>query len=260
MGAEELLDRLDRAEDSHKGMNGKVGVIGGCKDFSGAPAFNAYGALRSGCDLVRIVTSAEIRDVVRSYSENFIVEDYPSGYFGLSGVEQCLELARWSDVVVFGSGLGSPDEEAVREFIERCDNRLVIDADAIKPSLSSDLSNAVLTPHEAEAEYIREEFGSVQSFIEEKKAVVVLKGEVDRIFTPEGEYKNRTGHVTMTVGGTGDVLAGLIASLISQGLDIKEAARAGAWLNGKAGEKAFEQKGYGMLATDLVEKIPEAMR
>jgi hydroxyethylthiazole kinase-like uncharacterized protein yjeF len=134
-----------------------------------------------------------------------------------------------------------------------------VDADAIEPVATADFSQTVFTPHDAEAEFLREEFGSLENFVEEAGAVVVLKGATDRIYTQEEVFENETGHETMTVGGTGDVLAGIIASLISQGLEPGEAARLGAWINGKAGELAAEELGNGALAMDIVEKVPEVI-
>ena len=108
----------DRKPDSYKGENGKVSVIGGSVDFSGAPALSAQAALRTGSDLVKILTSESVKNVVAAYSENLIVDSYPSDYLILSGVETALEKISWSDVSVIGPGLGSPDSEAVREVID----------------------------------------------------------------------------------------------------------------------------------------------
>lgn len=256
----EFVEKLDREKGSHKGENGRVGVVGGSKDYSGAPALNAHGALRSGCDLVKILTSRNVQDVVRSYSENFIVEGYDRAYFGEKAATRARNLSEWADSVVIGSGLSDPDEIALKDLVEVTDTPIVVDADAVNPLIDSDFSEAVFTPHEGEAEDIREEYGSVENFVSETGAVVVLKGEEDEIFTPAEKFENKTGHETMTVGGTGDVLAGVIASLISQGLETGEAARLGAWINGKAGKLAAEELGNGALATDIAEKIPEVLK
>lgn len=255
----DLIEKLERKPGSHKGQNGKIGVIGGSKDYSGAPALNAHAALRTGSDLVKLLTSEAVRDVVRSYSENFIVEGYDSDYFDEKASAQAKKLSEWADTVVMGSGLSQPDEDALKKLAEDFETPLVVDADAIKSVATADFSKAVFTPHEGEAEFLREEFGSLKSFVQETGAVVVLKGETDRIYTERKVFENETGHETMTVGGTGDVLAGVIGSLISQGLDIEEAARLGAWINGKAGEKAAEELGNSVLATDIKEKIPAVL-
>ncbi|MFB6100806.1 MAG: NAD(P)H-hydrate dehydratase [Candidatus Nanohalobium sp.] len=247
---------VQRQKDSHKGKNGKVAVIGGSKDYTGAPALSAQAALRTGPDLVKIVTSETISDVVASFSENLVVLDYPSGYLGLSGVEEVMEAVAWSDVMVIGPGLGEAGGEAVKEVLERTGVPKVIDADAIEPALDSDISNAVFTPHSGEADLIREKFGTIEEFVEEKEDVVVLeKGSTDRIYSEDGVIEIEAGHPGMTVGGTGDVLTGIVAGLISQGTGLEDAAIKAAEVNGRAGERAAEEYGNGLVATDLFDEI-----
>jgi hydroxyethylthiazole kinase-like uncharacterized protein yjeF len=249
---EELLEKIDRDPESHKGQNGKVGVIAGSRDYTGAPALVAKAALRTGCDLTRILTSDSVRDVVASYSENFIVSGYDSDYFDTDAVEKALEIAEWSDAVVIGPGLGQPDPEAVREFLGKVDFPVVIDADALEHVSDADLENAVLTPHSAEYNELGEE--AVHSIVE-RGNVVVKKGHVDKVISSEGEEMVEAGNSAMTVGGTGDVLTGVIAAFIAKGLELEEATKLGVWLNGKAGEKAEEEFGKGILATDLIEEL-----
>lgn len=253
---DELLEKLKRKPGSHKGQNGKVGVIAGSKDYTGAPALASKAALRTGCDLVRTLTSEPVREVVASYSENFIVDSYSSDYFSRKSISRAGKLAEWADATVVGPGMGSVKKEALTKAISRTEKPMVIDAEAIKPALEAELSKAVFTPHEGEAEAIIERHGSLGGFAESEDVVVVLKGATDKIHTPEGKFENSTGAAAMTVGGTGDVLTGVIASLMSQGLDLEEAARLGTWINGKAGEKAAEKYGNGVLATDIVEEVP----
>lgn len=255
MVMEDLLEQLSRSPETHKGQNGKVAVIGGSKDYTGAPALAGEAALRTGADLVNVMTSELVSRVVAGYSENLIVSEYMTAYFRHGAVDSALELANWSDAVVIGPGLSQPDVEAVERFVDECDTPMVIDADAIKPSMDSDLSNAILTPHSGEAVMLEQEHGSIDNFCSEKNAVVVAKGAEDVIYTPGENYRNVTGHPAMTVGGTGDILAGVIAGLVSQGLSREEAARLGTWLNGKAGENAAEKYGNGAVATDMVEEI-----
>lgn len=252
---EDLLGKLSRSPETHKGQNGRVAVIGGSKDYTGAPALVSEAALRTGADLVNVMTSEAVRDIVAGYSENLIVSEYMTGYFTHGAVESALELADWADVVAIGPGLSQPEPEAVETFVNECEVPLVIDADAIEPALDADLENAVLTPHAGEATAIDRKYSSVSSFAEKKDAVVVVKGSEDTIYTPGEVHRNVTGHPAMTVGGTGDVLTGVIASLVSQGLSREEAARLGTWINGRAGENAAEKYGNGVVATDLVEEI-----
>ena len=256
---EKLFTKLSRDKDSYKGQNGKIGVIGGSIDYSGAPALSAEATLRTGTDLTKILTSREIQDVIRSYSENLIVEGYKTQYFGTEAEEKALNLLKWSDATVIGPGLSSPGKVTLRNIAET-DTPLVVDAEAIDPISRAEPENAVFTPHEKEAEVLKQRYGSLKNFSEETGATVVLKGKIDEIYTPENFYRIDTGDPTMTVGGTGDVLTGTIASLIGQGLEISEAARLGAWINGKAGELAAEEYGNGAVATDIVEKIPQVIK
>jgi len=250
---------ISREKKSHKGENGKVAVIGGSKDYAGAPALSAQAALRAGCDLTKIITSEEVSQTVASYSENLIVSDYTSGYLGLSEVEEVMEAVAWSDVMVIGPGLGDADGEAISEILERTGKPKIIDADAIQIGIDSDVSNAVFTPHRGEKKTMEEIFGSVDEFVDQTGNVVLVKGSEDRIYSEEGLKKVSSGHPGMTVGGTGDVLAGIVASLISQGLGKREAAVRAAEINGKAGEKAAVKYGNGLVATDLLEEIPRVL-
>ncbi|MFB6167081.1 MAG: NAD(P)H-hydrate dehydratase [Candidatus Nanohaloarchaea archaeon] len=255
---QELLQELERKPGTHKGENGRVGIVAGSADYTGAPAIAAEAALRTGCDLVRILTSGKISEVVASYSENFIVSGYPSKYFGRSSLKEARELADWADTLVVGPGMGDASSSALQRFMEEVDTPVVVDADAIGPALEADNSSMVFTPHSREAELIEQEYGSLSVFSEETGAVVLQKGPVDQVYSAE-KYRNRTGTAAMTVGGTGDALAGVVGSLLSKGLPRTKAARLGSWINGKAGERAAERYGNGMLATDLVEEIPGAM-
>jgi NAD(P)H-hydrate epimerase len=251
---------LERREDSHKGENGKVAVIGGSKDFTGAPSLSAQAALRSGADLVKILVPESIKDVVAGYSENLIVEGYKQDYFGEASLNKAEEVFEWADVIVAGPGLGSPDQNALEKFLGKTEKPKVIDADAIPPGVTADVENAVFTPHSGEAEIMEESFGSIERFIEERKDLVVLeKGPEDRIYSESGAKRVSAGHPGMAVGGTGDVLTGIVAALIAQGFEKKEAAVKAAEVNGKAGERATERYGNGMLATDLLEEIPKVL-
>jgi len=257
MNPEKIFQKLHRNEDSHKGENGKVGIIAGSKDFSGPPAFNAEASLKAGADLVKILTSHEVRDVVRSYSENYIVDSYESDYFDQEALKKDRELDEWSDCIVLGSGLSNPSEEALKKSSKDCKSPFVVDAEAIRPLVSEGVK-AVYTPHKKEKEDIEELYGGVEEFCQITDSVVVVTGPEDIIYTDQGVFRNETGSSTMTVGGTGDLLAGLIASMIAQGLDPVEASRLAVYINGKAGELANNEIGNGATAKDIARLIPEA--
>lgn len=253
----ELFLELERDQETHKGQNGKVGVIAGSRDYTGAPALSAKAALRTGCGLVKILTSDSVSDTVASYSENFIVESYSGDYFDMEALNQALDLAEWADAVVIGPGLGEPRAKAVREFLQEAETELVVDADALNHVGRSPLKEAILTPHGGE--FDRNVRNILDSLLSHDN-VVVEKGSTDKIYTESDEKSIEVGDPAMTVGGTGDVLTGVIASLLSQGLIREDAAEFGVWINGKAGEKAAEKYGNGLLATDVVEKIPEVLK
>lgn len=254
----DLTEELEREAGSHKCENGKVGVIAGSKDFSGAPALSAKAALRTGCDLVKILTSEQVADIVAGYSENFIVEGYSGGCFNQKSVEKALKLDKWADVVVVGPGLSKPDGNALEEFMQKADSDLIIDAEAVDVASESGIEG-VYTPHKGELESILSVYGSERKFVEDTGSVLAVKGSVDKLYSGSGEQRLDVGTPAMTVGGTGDVLTGIIASLISQGLSGSQAAELGLSVNGKAGEKAEKEFGNGLLATDIIERIPDAI-
>lgn len=254
---EELIQKLERDRRSHKGDNGRVAVIAGSKDFSGAPALVAKAALRTGADLVKIMTSEKVSSTVASYSENFIVETYSDSYFTEPDVEKARELADWSDACVVGSGLSDPSTEALKDLFQDSSTDFVLDADAIPAGVRSPVQ-AVYTPHQGETMIMKQEFGSVERFADETESTVAVTGPSDSVIGEEN-YRCERGTAAMTVGGTGDVLAGVIGSLRSQGLNGFEAAKLGLWLNGRSGEMADEEKGNGLLATDIVECLPDAL-
>jgi hydroxyethylthiazole kinase-like uncharacterized protein yjeF len=256
----DLIERLERDQDSHKGDNGYVGVIAGSSDYSGAPALVSDAALRTGCDLTRILTSKSVCNIVSGYSPDFIVDSYAQDYFSRKSLSKAEKLVDWSDAVVIGPGLGKCEKAAVRQFVDEASTPLVVDADAVEPCVElDDLSHTIFTPHSGESEKIKTAHGSIGAFVEETDAVVVEKGRVDTIYTPDEVFRNDTGCAAMTTGGTGDVLTGVIAGLIVQGLDRTDAARLGAWLNGKAGERVQKRFGNGLKASDLPDVVAEIL-
>ncbi len=244
-----------RDAGSRKGENGNVGVIAGSARYTGAPALCAEAAMRSGADLVKVLTSEKTRDVVAGFSKDLIVEGYGGDFLTAESLSEAEDLAEWSDVVVAGPGLGEPDYETLSQIVDG--TRCVLDADAIHETvLESDLSDAVITPHRGEAERL----GDLESFASRTGAVVLAKGPTDRIVSPEGQVSEvKRGHSTMTVGGTGDVLAGAVGGLMAQGMEREAAAEAGARAVGIAGELAANNYGCGALASDILERIPDGL-
>lgn len=263
------LQPLARATDSHKGENGEVLVVGG-GPYTGAPTLAARAALRAGADLVRVAVPKQIAREVQAFDESLIVQSYPGDRLTSEHLGDARELAAGHDTVVFGPGLGDAEAtlRAVESFLESFDGTAVVDADALAVVGDVETEATLLcTPHAGEFREMggdptgdwRERAEAVESVAAESGHVVLLKGPHDVISDGETTRIARTGNPGMTVGGTGDVLAGVTGALAAV-LDPLQAAAVGAWANGRAGDVAFEAYGPGLTATDLLEKLPDALR
>lgn len=272
-GPGDFLRLKKRGSVSHKGQNGRVVIVGGSRDYSGAPAIAALSALKSGVDLAVVACPDVVSSSIRSYSPDLIVKSLPDDFITPKDVDNILELSENADSLVIGCGMGREDETAValNYLIKMVDKPVVIDADALKlldlGLIKKSAAEIVLTPHAAEFKSL---FGiDVQENFEQKMktisraskscgAAVILKGKLDVIAGNDKIKLNSTGNPGMTVGGTGDCLAGIIGGLMAQGHDTFEAAFLGAYVNGKAGDLAAEDYGYNFTATDLLNYIPKA--
>ncbi|MGD9962307.1 MAG: NAD(P)H-hydrate dehydratase [Thermoplasmata archaeon] len=264
-----------RRRGSHKGDSGKVLVIGG-GPYSGAPAFTGMAAMRSGIDLVFVATPEPVATPVAIYSPNIIVRPLAGSILGPEHVDGLLAMSKEFDAVAIGPGLGNDRRTllAVQRFVSKCKAPMVIDADAIgacgsKPGVLKGRT-AVLTPHASEFKQLTgktvpvddldRRADMVREAAAKLKATIVLKGPVDVV--SDGVYVklNRTGNDAMTVGGTGDVLTGIVAGFVAQKARPFHAARMGVFTAGLAGDLAFEERSYGLLATDVVDKVPIVLR
>ena len=260
---------LDRDQDSHKGENGEVLVVGG-GPYTGAPTLSALAALRAGADLVRVACPESVAGAVQGFSPNLIVRALSGDRVGPAHADRVASLAAENDVVVLGPGLGGGDgtEAFVREFLTAFEGRAVVDADALRvvPDVDTD-AELICTPHQGElvgmggetAEEPDERAELVREFAAELDHALLVKGAVDVIADADGARLNRTGNPGMTVGGTGDVLAGTVGALAAV-TDPFRAAAVGAYVVGRAGDAAAEANGVGLVATDLPDRLPEAMR
>lgn len=237
-----------------------MGVIGGSVRFPGQPTITSLAALRTGSDDAEALVSEEIHAAVASHSPNLLVDRFDGERFDESAVDRALELGEWADALVVGPGLVDADPSAIRETITGTDVPVVVDAVAIEPGIEAELSNTVFTPASEEEEWITDEYGSIETLSTETDAVVALTGDVDTIVADGERTTNETGTSALTVAGTGDTMAGIIASLMGQGMDRAEAAELGAWILGKAGELATAEHGNGVVATDVIERIPNTIR
>ncbi|MFQ5887618.1 MAG: NAD(P)H-hydrate dehydratase [Candidatus Hydrothermarchaeales archaeon] len=276
VGPGDLIVNLRRRRDSHKGDNGRVLVVGGSDLFYGAPILAALGALNSGTDLSILIVPEINFDISRAYSLDLIVRKYPGKYLNKDGLGTVEELLKRCNSLLIGPGLGLRDEtrDTVLKILEKTNIPVVIDADGIK-SLKGKLQilkeiNAVLTPHAGEfktltgkdlPDDIEERKRVVKDFAEESGSVILLKSSVDIIASPNGRIKiNNAGNPGMTGGGTGDVLSGLVAGFLAQGMGPFEAACCAAFVNGWSGDSLKEIKGHAFTASDLVDEVPFAIK
>ncbi|NJD78117.1 MAG: NAD(P)H-hydrate dehydratase [Candidatus Methanoperedens sp.] len=268
VGPGDIKPFLKRSIVSHKGDAGRVLVIGGGA-YSGAPALCAFAALRAGADIVTVAAPESVSDIIASFSPDIIVRPLSGDRLTEDDVPLLSGLIEKHDVVVMGMGLGTSDETlaTVKKIVPLC-RKAVIDADALQPFLLPLFhKNIILTPHAGEMKRIsgsdvpegEEKVDFTRNFADEHDVTVLLKGAVDIISDGMEVRANRTGNAGMTVGGTGDVLAGLTGALFAKH-NAFEAAGAAAFINGAAGDMAFLESGYGLLATDVINHIPQVMK
>lgn len=255
-----------RTPESHKGDSGRILVIGG-GSYTGAPALSALAALRAGADIVTVATPRTAAKTISGFSPNLIVQELTADHLCPEDMSVLEDQIARHDVVVMGMGLGRhPETMAALAQIIPLAKKVVIDADALQPDLPL---KGIVTPHAGEFKRIsgvslvdlgyRERIEPLKGYAREKDLVVLLKGKVDLISDGDVVRGNTTGNPGMTVGGTGDVLAGVTAAFYARTSAIR-AATAAAFVNGRAGDLVYTERDFGMVATDVVEKIPEAMR
>jgi NAD(P)H-hydrate epimerase len=266
-----------RAEWVHKGMFGKLLVVGGSEQFTGSPIFNALSALRAGVDLVFIAAPERAALVASCAAPDLISYPLNGKKLVFGHVPTILEFAEQMNVsaAVIGCGLWRTEEtkKAVRVLVRELDLPMVLDADALR-AIAGNLhvlegKKCILTPHVNEFKglsgkevktNLEERAHAVQSFAKKIKQTVLLKGHVDVISDGSRVAFNKTGSVYMTKGGFGDTLSGICGALLARGIDCFTAACAAAFINGRAGELAAKKFGEGTLASDLVKEIPSVLK
>ena len=265
-----------RKASSHKGDNGRVLIVGG-GPFFGAPTLAALAALHAGADWVTIAAPKSVSSIIASISPNLIVQPLSSEILVEKDVPVVSNLIKRHDVVVIGMGLGAEEatKKAVGMIIEAAKN-VVVDADGLYGlQLPLKDKHVIMTPHAGELSKIggmegrvevppeansEERIEFVKEFSKLNKVVTLMKGPTDIISDGVRVKLTRKGNAGMTVGGTGDVLAGITGAFFAIASDPFKAATAAAFINGTAGDLAFADKGYGLLATDVVENITNVMK
>ncbi|MBY9013058.1 MAG: NAD(P)H-hydrate dehydratase [Candidatus Lokiarchaeota archaeon] len=276
VGKGDLLPNLkSRDVDTHKGEFGRVLVIGGSKNYYGAPAYTSLSCIQFGCDLVITYVPEVVGDVMRSYSPNMIVRTSPGDWLTTKALEEILWLGDWANTIVIGPGLGTEktsEELLIKIFenVKKSDKSFVIDADALKLIKSHlDLikgKNVILTPHEGELKVISDIDLPTYNEIEQRGTEVfkiaksldvtlLVKGPYDYISDGTKLKINKTGCPEMSIGGTGDILAGLCACFLTTGSNSFQAACSAAFLNGYIGEYCKKSLGPRFTAMDMINNI-----
>ena len=265
----------DRDPWAHKGTFGKILLLCGSRGYTGAAALAAMGALRSGAGLVYLGVPEDIYAIEAVKLTEPVVFPLPceDGMLSADAVPKIMELLPKMDAVLIGSGLGqSKGTLAVLKAVLHGNLPAVVDADGInllsrhRFLMRGRTAPTILTPHDGEFTRLAgalgtDRLGAATKLAKELECIVVLKGHETLITDGENCYRNTTGNAGMAVGGSGDVLAGIIVSLLGQGLAPLEAAAVAVWLHGAAGDRCAADLGqYGMLPTDMLQALPRLMK
>lgn len=270
-----------RSNYSHKGDNGLVLAVGGSEDFAGAIALAGLAALRSGCDLVKIIAPEKAAWAINAYSPDLITMKLKGNYFKLNNFNIIKKQMEKFDVLLIGNGIGlnKSTKQFCKKTIRKIKKFKVIDADAIKSISMQDAENSIITPHSRELEIFLKNSKVNKSIIRlinneknpinksktikkttqkflDKNNIILLKGKIDVIISKNKIFYNKTGNAGMTKGGTGDVLAGLCAGFLAQSKDLMQSAINAAYFNGLIGDILLKKKkGFSYLASDMVWEI-----
>lgn len=262
---------------SHKGEYGRLLVVAGSEFLTGSPVFVSLAAYRAGCDLVFLAAPERPALVAASYAPEIMAYPLKGKYLGKAHAREIRKLERMSqpDALVIGPGLWREKQtlSVINEIIKKANLPMVIDADAIRAlSLKPDIlkgKKAIVTPHSQEFFGLTRKFATY-NLKQRKKAAeeaaralqttILLKGHVDVITDGKRTALNKTGSPFITKGGCGDTLAGICGAMLARGIEPFTAASAAAYINGRAGEIAAKKKGEGILPTDLIEEIPNAIK
>jgi NAD(P)H-hydrate epimerase len=269
----------ERPPDSHKRSTGVVLVVGGSRTMTGAVRLMAGAALRTGAGLVQVAVPEGILPVVQTglVEATFVpLPETEAGGVASTAVEALRERLAGVDAVAVGPGLGREEETMsfVRSLVAASPVPVVVDADGLTAFAGRldelDGGDLVLTPHSGEfsrlrgievAEVNADRVGNVRALAAEVGATVLLKGNPTVVGLPGGEVRvNSTGGPVLATGGTGDVLTGVIAALLARGLGPADAATAGAFVHGRAGDLAGARLGEGATSLDVQVHVPAAVR
>jgi len=280
---DDIYERLPgRPMDTHKGECGRVFIVAGSPGLTGAACMSAEAAVKSGAGLVVLGIPKSLNAIVEvklTEAMSLPLPENNSGGFSADADKDIREKLQWATGCAVGPGIGRAPEtlKYIRKLIAGLDKPVVIDADGLfalaesPDSLNNLPEKSILTPHIGEfanllnidiEEVKRSKVEIAREKAQEWNTVIVLKGSPTIVAAPDGNlYMNTTGNPGMATGGVGDVLTGVLTALLAMGLEPVDAAIAGTFIHGLAGDMAAAEKGiFGMTATDLMHKLPEAFR
>ena len=274
---EDVLHILpDRDPWGHKGSYGCLLLLCGSRGFTGAAYLAAMGALRTGAGLTFLGVPEIIYAIEAVKLNEPVVFPLPDGNGKLSkaAIPEILSRLPSVDAVLIGCGLGQSEDtlEVVKAVLENAVCPVVLDADGIslvaahKDILRGRKGPTILTPHDGEAARLagpvgQDRIGYAKTVAKDLGCILLLKGHRTVITDGQTVYVNQTGNPGMAVGGSGDVLAGMIVSLLGQGIEPLLAAACGAWLHGAAGDLCAKELGqYAMLPSDMLEALPRLLK
>ncbi len=279
MHADVFSRLLSRRPDSHKYQYGHVLIIGGSPGMVGAPLLAGMAALRTGAGLVTIAARADVASKLEKRIKEIMTLALPEDAADAVSAIEDFTMVRKVSVIIIGPGLAaSPESRSlVEKLLDTVKLPMIIDGGALNvlqrhlDRIDSAVSKAlILTPHTGEFQRLAGELPSersalkdvASSFAEDHTVTLVLKGQPTYVAHSDGSvYENTTGNPGLATAGTGDVLAGVIAGMIAQGIEPAKAAEAAVYLHGLAGDIAAADKTEpGMVAGDVIDALPAALR
>ena len=261
-----------RSETARKGDFGRVVVCGGSNRYAGCLALNSLAALRGGADLAIIIAPLRAADIVAGYSADLITIPCDTAFPDPKLAAEVLENA---DSLIIGCGIVRSREShsAIMEVIDKCQKPMVLDAEALHALASSPRvfkgKKALLTPNAGEYQVLAgkswpskldQRKTAAQMLAEQYGSTVIVKGSPDVISDGQRTYIDTNGSSYMTKGGYGDLLAGVAGAHLARNATPYDAARVAAFIVGRAGQLASSRLGESMLATDVLEYVPSAIR
>ena len=273
----DIMDLLPtRDVDSHKGSFGKILLLCGSRGYTGAAALAAMGALRSGAGLVYLAVPESIYIIEAVKLTEPVITPLPddNGTYSIEAIPKILSMLEGKDAVLIGPGIGQTagSTAVVKTVLQHFQGPVVLDADGInvmnthKDILRDRTSPTILTPHEGEFQRFHgpisnNRISAALNMAKELGVIVLLKGHKTIVTDGSTTYINHTGNPGMATGGSGDVLAGIIVSLLGQNLAPLDAAACSAWLHGAAGDICADTIGqYGMLPSDMLDVLPRLLK